>query len=275
MFKLREVKKHKIAGYMIRKDGNVVVFAKETTDRILSSFKSKIQHFEIEHDEIVLVNLNSPWAGKKGFVCSPPVGGFTCNHCASPDENISRVGEYGVLYSEDLSTTVPIKILDSRPFKPQNLLEKLVSFFKELFGGKEVYNSYDYAEVEKKIDVEGKKVGVIFAGTASGKYAVAYDLSLATNRADVESIEKYLDKTLYAHVVHIEQDFIGYATRAYKVVGTGAAYIYAYDYLYKFKPVYYLQAEPTEICDIRGRGCKTVRESARPGYSGSVLFVRD
>ena len=85
MFKLREVKKYKIAGYMIRKDGNVVVFAKETTDRILSSLKSKAHHFEIEQDEIVLVNLNSPWAGKKGFICSPPVGGFTCHHCASPD----------------------------------------------------------------------------------------------------------------------------------------------------------------------------------------------
>ncbi|MGC9119114.1 MAG: hypothetical protein ACP5I3_09030 [Thermoproteus sp.] len=271
---LRKYQKE-ISGWMKTKDGRLVIYVKPGYSLpvdLLMGLKSSGVDYEVKYTEIRLMSgqFFRPWGGVNGALCSPPLGGLTCHHCASPQSNDDRTGQEGVVYDANtLKAAGSVKILKDFSFKPANIFEEIVAFIEWLFTKKYPVNKFDFAQVENFEDNGRTKVGVIFAGPADGSIAIAYNIAnVPLNLENTDSIEKHLDDTLHATVLHYEsQDFHCIIERTYKVVGTGAVNVFAYNSVYKFEPVYYLQADPT-VCNG-----KTITESVRPGYSGSVLYI--
>jgi hypothetical protein len=268
------IKKHKkhISGWMVGKDGKLVIFmspGKQAPGELLVALQSANVAYEVRYSDIKLMQFFRPWGGIKGALCSPPVGGYTCHHCASP-LNGDRSGQEGVLYDPNtLQVAGSVKILEDYPFHPHGLIEKIIAFFKWIFLGEREVNKYDFAKVDYRDDNGKTMVGVIFAGPSDGSFAIAYDIANApTGGGNVDSIEKHLDDQLEAVVLHYESnDFHCVMPRRYRVAGKGGATVFAYEYAYYFEPVYYLYAEPA-TCNG-----KTITESVRPGYSGSVVYI--
>jgi len=268
------IRKHKkqISGWMVGKDGKLVIFispGKQAPSELLVALQSADVAYEIRYSDIKLMQFFRPWGGIKGALCSPPVGGYTCHHCASP-LNGDRSGEEGVLYDPNtLEAVGSVKILEDHPFHPYGLIETIEAFFRWIFLGEKTVNKYDFARVDYSDDNGKTKVGVIFAGPGDGSFAIAYDIANAPiSGGNIDTIEKHLEDQLEAVVLHYEsKDFHCVLPRRYKVVGKGGVTVMAYEYAYYFEPVYYLQADPA-TCNG-----KTITESVRPGYSGSVVYI--
>jgi len=248
-----------VQGWYVRKDGTLVVFldpkaGSDVVEQVLMA--AGTNKVEIKSSEIQLMSYN-PWGGIERAICSPPIGGYTAHHCASPLDNVDRSGQNGVLYTPDGKEVVgDVRILADYPFKPATVWEKLVALLL-LLVGKEIKNRYDFALVEKKLDEPRTKRGVIFAGPITGEVAFAYDLALAPDAGrDVDTIERA--EKLDAYVFHAG---VGVVKRTYAVEGAGAVRVYAYNYPFAFEPAYALRAVDGQF-DI----------SVKPGYSGAVLL---
>ncbi|MGB9705763.1 MAG: hypothetical protein ACPL3C_09955 [Pyrobaculum sp.] len=280
MLSSKEMKRLGIVGYFEKPDGTVVLVVKDRSLVALAvsevEKKTGRKHIEVEVGEVQLMRLDDffrPWGGERGIICSPPLGGYTAHHCTGLD-NEDHSGRLGILYSTYLDNGEAVKIVKDYVFKPGGplwWLEVLLAFLT----GRDVSNSCDLAIVEDKLKTDRTPVGVLFAGTSNGKYAVACDLSTKLGGRSIGDF-----KTVYGLVMHVEVDgrdvsFLAYGRRKYEVLGKGSIYVAAFDKLYKFEPVYFMQGEPAELCDVRTGKCKTVYESARPGYSGTPLFAEE
>jgi len=250
--------------------------------QLLSKLESLTRVQVVRGDVNLLSEFFRPWGGERGILCSPPISGYTAHHCTGIN-NEDHTGIMGYLYSPDLSSFDRIRIEKDVPFKPKDFLDKFICWLLTLLGREDerCINRCDCALVEKVLDRDITPVGVLFAGARAGFYSYAIGADLKYIDPEVKLSLKDVD-TVYATVMHIDVDpatrkveFLGYAEREYKIIGEGAVNVFAYNTLYRFEPVYYMVAKPTQICDVRdGSRCISVEESARPGYSGSVLYIK-
>jgi len=283
-------KKAHIKGWFIDRNTNTLVLVVETQTPTVAELVGLLEaegvKVEVRQGTVNLLSATEeffrPWGGERGVLCSPPIDGYTAHHCTGT-KNDDHSGILGYLYSKDLSSFDRIRIEKDIPFKPRNFVESFICLLLSLIGkdSESCVNRCDCAEVEKKLDADVTPVGVLFAGASLGSldYAIGADLkyidpNIKLSLGDVEKV--------YATVMHIDFDqdakivrFLGYAEREYKIIGVGGVNVYAYNSVYRFEPAYYMVAKPTVICDVWDPNkCIEVKESARPGYSGSVLYIK-
>ncbi len=283
-------KKARINGWFIDRNTNTLVLVVEaqtpTVAELVGLLESEGVKVEVKQGTVSLLSVPEgffrPWGGERGILCSPPIDGYTVHHCTGT-KNDNHSGLLGYLYSRDLSSFERIRIEKDIPFKPRNSVEAFICWLLSIIGkeSESCINRCDCAMVEKKLDADVTPVGVLFAGASLGSldYAIGADLkyidpNIKQSLGDVEKV--------YATVMHVDFDqatktvkFLGYAEREYKILGVGGVNVYAYKSIYRFEPVYYMVAKPAVICDVRDPNrCIEVKESARPGYSGSVLYIR-
>ena len=261
-----------ISGYFERADGSLVVFMRTGIPiDVKKKLVMKLSAINVRIIESDIMLMHNPISVDKAM-CSPPIGGYTCHHCVAPKSNRDSTGLLvDILDPKTLEKVDTAKVVKDFPFKPENWFEAMLYAFLSLFGVNKYVNKYDFALLDKTVDVNAKKAGVLFAGTLSGDYAIFYNLAnVPIKRDDVVDIEKVT--TLKTFSFHYEsRDFYTVLEREYTIEGKGAINVYVYDTMYRFEPVYYAVAKPVRACV--GDICKDIKVSALPGYSGSVGLV--
>lgn len=283
---IKTLKKHArqlgISGAGVRSDGEIVVFVEDESrlnavSLLASQYNVKV-NTQVGKFQLMSGEFFRNWCGGK-CLCSPPVGGITCHHCASPNANKSNAGNYGYLYDYEKRQVGTTKILDDRPFREKSWIGAIANVLCNAglnFCEYASYtNKYDFAYVDYQ-PFEGTEpvVGVIFAGINKGPYAVAYNIANVdkfTPNVPTDSISKYMDKRVYAHVMHCMDKYCPVVRREYVVDMNGFVNVYAYDKIYTFIDVYYLRAVDTPLTVTYNDESQVVTWAVQPGYSGGVV----
>lgn len=285
---LKLLKKHAkqlgITGAGVRSDGELVVFVED------ESRMNNISLLASEHNVRVSTQVGKfqlmsqsdeffrNWCGGN-CLCSPPVGGITCHHCASPYQNKSNAGSVGNLYDYERQKVGTTKIIEDRSFRERSWIGAIASVLCNAglnFCAYSSYtNKYDFAYVDyQPFEGSDPVVGVIFAGIDKGPYAVAYNIANVEKfnpNVPTDSLSNYMDKRVYAHVMHCMKKYCPVIKREYVVKMNGFVNVYAYGNVYTFIDVYFLRAVDTPLTVSYKDEQEVVYWSVQPGYSGGVV----
>jgi len=286
--KIKEVKKRlkgfedQIAGMGVSRDGKVLVLLRSGEYlQVIQSVAGPDVKVEVEDIRLLGDKEFFRW-GVQGGVCSPPLYGVTCHHCASPQSNTDNTGAQGQLYDINLKPVGTTTVVKDFPFKGGSWFYTIATYLCRLgitwYCKYSSINQYDFAVVDYKPTADGTIAGVIFAGGAPrGMYAVAWDIANAPKeyRPDTYvSLDSMMDKEVFAYAMHCcDKSCCPIVKRRYLVAYKGFVQVYAYNNVYYFEPVYYLLPVDTPV-EVDCCGTKiSVDWGVQPGYSGSTVLA--
>ena len=281
-----------ISGYVVRDDSSPKLFVPDLNNipavhAMFGNVDVEVGRFELMSMPVESGNYARGWCITQQCRCSPPIGGYTCHHCASVD-NRNSTGSSGYIFALPYNIDVDgnVTVVKDYPFVGRGFRTFLQALFCRVFDIPSIcsnvgvnrfdFAKLDYSEVPPDL---GRYSAVIFAGINRGPYAIAYPLSNVPEEYRPDNlVHPSQASSLEAYVIHCDtwgdQWRCPTIRRRYRYYGSGAITVYAYGTYYTFANVAFLTA--TDV-PLRVECCgdtKTITWAVQPGYSGGVVFER-